>query len=138
MTFSCVLEFTLSAALAIDVAKHDWAGVLKAVSNPLAFFALALLIVEAVIGTMAAVKLDSQDFLSALIVMATLFVVIVGLVAVITFWRPGHLYEQVHELTNTINSQGFRDIIEDAIMDLVKEDCLKQPKEAANDAERPV
>ena len=120
------------------MAKLDWAGVLKAVNNPLAFFALALLIVEAVIGTMAVVELDGRDFLWALIVMAALFVVIVGLVAIITFWRPGHLYEQVHELTNTINSQGFRDIIEDAIMDLVKEDCLRQAKEAANDAERPI
>ena len=120
------------------MAREDLAGVLKAVNNPLAFFALALLLVEAVIGTMAVVKLESQDFLWALIVMAILFVVIVALVAIITFWRPGHLYRQVHELTNTINSRGFRDIIEDAIMDMVKDDCIQQPKEASNDAERSV
>ncbi len=133
-----MLEFRRIGALAVDVTRENFARTIRAVRNPLAFFALALLVIEGVIGTMATLRLEGREFLWALMIMAVLFVVIVGLVAIITFWRPGHLYEQVHELTNTINSQGFRDVIEDAIMDLVKEDCLQKQKEAADDAERPV
>ena len=57
---------------------------------------------------------------------------ITGLVAAIAFWRPGHLYEQVDELKNTANSEGFRDIIDDAIIHLVKKECLRNRKEASN------
>ena len=64
--------------------------------------------------------------------MALLFVLPVGLVAVITFWRPAHLLRQVDELADTINSEGFRDIVDDAIMELVKDECLQQPGVANN------
>ena len=57
---------------------------------------------------------------------------IMGLVAAIACWRPGHLYEQVDELKNTVNSEGFRDIIDDAIMHLVKEECLRNRKKVSN------
>ena len=114
------------------MANEGWASILKAVRNPLGFFALALLVVEAAIGAIATYRLEDQNVLWALVLMAVLFVVITGLVAVIAFWRPGHLYEQFDELKNTANSEGFRDIIDDAIMHLVKEDCLRNRKEAPN------
>jgi len=69
----------------IDVANEGWASILKAVRNPLGFFALALLVVEAAIGAIAAYRLEDQDVLWALVLMAVLFVVITGLVAVIAF-----------------------------------------------------
>ena len=114
------------------MASEGWASILKAVRNPLGFFALALLVVEAAIGAIVAYRLEDQDVFWALVLMAVLFVVITGLVAVIAFWRPRHLYEQVDELKNTANSEGFRDIIDDAIMHMVKEECLRNRREASS------
>ena len=114
------------------MATKNWASVLKAVRNPLGFFALGSLVVEGAIGTVATVRLEDRDILHALGIMAGLFVLVVGLAAGITFWRPSHLFEQVDELKNTINSEGFRDVIEDATMGLVKDECL-QKQEASND-----
>ncbi len=111
---------------------------LEVVRHPLAFFALALLVIEGAIGTIAAVKLGDETLLWALVVMAVLFLVLVLLVAVITFWRPSHLLKQVDELKSIINSEGFRDVIDDAIMESVKGECLQQKKEVSNDVAKSV
>ncbi len=120
------------------MAKENWASLLAVVRNPLAFFALALLVIEGVIGTIAAMKLTDEALLWALVIMAVLFLVLVVLVAVITFWRPGHLLNQVDALTEFIGSDGFHDAVEDAIMELVKDECLQRRKEVSNDATRSV
>ena len=41
---------------------------------------------------------------------------------------------EVGILTPFIDSDGFRDAVEDAIMDLVKSECLQRRKEVSNDA----
>ena len=120
------------------MAKENWASLLTVVRNPLAFFALALLVIEGVIGTIAAVKLTDEALLWALAIMAVLFLVLVVLVAVITFWRPGHLLNQVDALTEFIGSDAFHDAVEDAIIDLVKDECLRRKQEVSNDATRSV
>ena len=114
--------------------KENWAPLLTVVRNPLAFFALALLVIESVIGTIAAVKLTGDALLWAFVVMAVLFLVLVVLVAAITFWRPSHLLKQVDELSRIVDSGGFRDAVEDVIMDVVKRECLQRSKEVSNDA----
>lgn len=119
------------------MATKSWASTLRAIRNPLGFFALGLLVIEGVIGTIAAFRLQDQYALYALGIMALLFVLVVGLVAAITFWHPTHLYEQVDELKKTINSEGFRDVLEDAIIDLVKDECLQQ-QETAGDGHQSV
>ena len=88
--------------------------------------------IEGAIGTIAAIKFEGELLSYALVLMALLFVLPVGLVAVITFWRPAHLLRQIDELADTINSEGFRDIVDDAIMELVKDECLQQPGVANN------
>lgn len=62
--------------------------------------------------------------------MTVLLIFVVAVVATITIWRPTHLYEQVNELKNAINNEGLHDMIEDAVIDLVQKECLKQSKEA--------
>ena len=120
------------------MAKDNWASTLTVVRNPLAFFALALLVIESVIGTIAVVKLTDQALLGALVLMAVLFFIVVVVVAAITFWRPSHLLKQVDELTSVVDSGGFHDAVEDAIMRLVKDECLRRSKEVKNDAILPV
>ena len=119
------------------MATKSWASTLKAMRNPLGFFALALLVIESVIGAIATLRLEDQYVLYALGIMALLFVLVVGLVASITFWRPTHLFEQVDELKNAMDSKGFSDMIEDAIMDLVKDECIQTP-ETSSDGKEPV
>ncbi len=110
--------------------KERWSATLKAVKNPLTIFALALLVVEATMATLAGFKLQGQDLVWAITAMALLFVVVIVIVAVITFLRPTHLYEQrVSELTDAIHSDGYQDVIEDTIINFVKEECLRNPKE---------
>ena len=120
------------------MAKQNWAPVLAQVRNPLVFFALGLLVIESGIGVVAAFRLEDEHLLYAFGLMAALFVVVVALVAAITFWRPGHLFEQVAELKKTINSEGFQDIIEDAIIELVKEECLQPLQRASSDGKQSV
>lgn len=79
------------------MATVNRASLLAVVRNPLTFFALALLVIEGAIGTIAAMKLANEALLWAFVVMALLFLVLVMLVAAITFWRPGHLMRQVDE-----------------------------------------
>ena len=119
------------------MAKEKRVSILKAVRNPLGFFALALLVAEGAIGTIAALKLKDELLFYALVLMAVLFVLPTGLVAAIAFWRPTHLFEQVDELKDTINSEGFRDVIDDAIIELVKDECLREREEAANNGTQP-
>lgn len=98
-------------------------SLLKQVRNPLTFFALALLVIEGVIGTFAAIGLREDQRFYALCLMAALFVIVVGLVAWITFWRPQNLYDDVAELKEVVKGEGFRDVIEDVIIRRIKPEC---------------
>ena len=111
------------------MSSENRASLLAVVRNPLAFFALALLVIEGAIGTIAAMKLTDEALLWAFVVMALLFLVLVSMVAAITFWRPSHLLKQVDELSSIVDSGGFSDAVEDAIMNLVNDECLKRRKE---------
>ena len=95
--------------------RGKWTGVLEVVGNPLKFFALALLVVDGAIGAIAGLALEGAAQLQAVWIMAGLFLVVVGIVAVITFWRPENLYEKVRDLEDIINSKGFRDAIEEVV-----------------------
>lgn len=99
--------------------------VLAQVKNPLIFFALALLVIEAVLG----IVIVNSDMIPAhqfyaFLIMATLFAIVVVLVAVITIWRPSHLYHDVAELKEIINSTAFSDTIEEVVRAQVRVDCL--------------
>lgn len=99
--------------------------VLAQVKNPLIFFALALLVIEAVLGVVIVnSEMTPAHQFYAFLIMATLFAIVVGLVAVITIWRPSHLYHDVAELKEIIDSAAFSDTIEEAVRARVRADCL--------------
>ena len=106
------------------MAKKEWPRILEAVESPLGFFALFLLVIVALLSV-ASFQLDGdiQDFaIKSLIAVFAGGVLIFG---AITAFRPGHLVRKVEKLEETINSEGFRDVIDDAIIQMVKDDCLK-------------
>lgn len=80
--------------------ENNRAEILGQVRNPLIFFALALLVIEGSITTLVATssKLSSQDEFRAVEIMAGLFVMVVGIVAWITYRVPSHLYEVTRRL----------------------------------------
>ncbi len=92
--------------------------ILRGVSSPLKFFALALLIVESSIGVITVTnELDSLHRLIAIGMMVFVFLVVVGLVAWITFSRPDNLQKDVTTLQDILTSAGFKDAVEDLVLD---------------------
>ena len=77
---------------------------LGAVGSPLQFFALALLVIETMIGAIAGLALEGQYQFYAVLVMAGLFVGVVAAVAVITFLRPDNLGARTRERENIVSS----------------------------------
>ena len=112
--------------------KRTKGGILGQVRNPLIFFALALLVIEGIIGIVVArSEMTGEYEFYSVCLMAFLFLVVVIAVAVITIKWPRHLYEEVVEelqisrsLSEFINSTGFRDAIEDILADRIKPECL--------------
>lgn len=109
-------------------------GVLGQVRNPLIFFALALLVIEGIIGSVVAVSQMSGGYqFAAVCLMAALFLVVVVAVVVITIKWPQHLYEDVirdiesnKRAAESLETSAFRDSVGDIVESMVKPDCLKQ------------
>lgn len=114
------------------VDKENKRGILSQIRNPLIFFALALLIIEGIIGlVIAKSKMTGEYQFYAVGLMAFLFLVVVIAVTVITIRWPRHLYEEViHELEVTrylqefIDTRGLRDVMEDILVSRIKPECL--------------
>ena len=106
--------------------KGRWAEVLAVVGNPLKFFALALLVVDGGIALIAGFGLEGAARLQAVWIMAGLFVLVVLVVAVITYQRPQNLYEKVEELEDVLNSKGFRDAIEEIVDEKLRGESPEQ------------
>lgn len=96
-------------------------GVLGQIRNPLVFFALALLIIEGIIGvvTINSEMTAKYQFFTFLL-MAFLFLSVVASVVYITIRWPKHLYEDINsslgtvkEIQEFISSAGFADVVHD-------------------------
>lgn len=117
-------------------------GILGQVTTPLVFFALALLVIEGIIGiTVIKSKLDAIQQFYMILVMAFLFLAVVGLVAWITVRYPLNLMDRVDEsmklqeaTTALIDSELFRDAVIDLIADYTA-DQRSQSKEKGNGSE---
>ena len=115
--------------------------VLGAVRNPLIFFSLALLVIEAIIGSVVALSQMTGGYqFASVCLMACLFLVVVVTVAVITIKWPKHLYEEIaQELENTrqikefINSPAFGEVIEDLLQARVRPECLRPTERKGNE-----
>lgn len=107
-------------------------SLLAQIRNPLIFFALALLVIEAIVGAVVATsKMTPILVFASVCVMAALFLIVVCAVAFITIRWPHHLYEQVQrdlrfarQIKDFINSQAFRDTVKDIVIETVRAECL--------------
>jgi len=105
----------------------DRQGILSQIRNPLIFFALALLVIEGIIGGVVAMsKMTAGYQFCAVCIMAFLFLVVVIAVILITIKWPGHLYEEIvreletaKNLRKFVNSQGFQDVIRDVVEEIL-------------------
>lgn len=107
----------------------EYKGILGQVTSPLIFFALALLVIEGIIGiTVVKSNLNSMQQFYLILVMAFLFLAVVGLVAWITVKYPLNLMDKVDEsiernekIENYVKSDSFRDIVSDIVADIVQQ-----------------
>ena len=114
----------------------EYKGILGQVTSPLIFFALALLVIEGIIGiTVVKSKLDAIQQFYMILVMAFLFLAVVGLVAWITVKYPLNLMDKVdesiarnEEIENFVESDMFRDTVIDIVTDIVQRSQSKERK----------
>lgn len=90
--------------------KNESISIIEAVTNPLGFFVLVVLLVEVIFG-IAAVKFEKQRGL-IVVAMITLIFVLVGIVSFLSYCRPealrGARYEADPEIAQI--RQNFRDV----------------------------
>jgi hypothetical protein len=101
---------------------------LQALTTPLAFLGLALLIIEATLAiVLSNSKLSEGHIWAGFLWMVGIFASIV-LVAVIFFWvKPQNLLFGKEELANPpLDPSALNDAIEDLIIENVKSECLKK------------
>jgi heme A synthase len=114
------------------MAPRSRKSTLGEIRNPLVFFGLALLVIEAIMGGVAATSnLGPTLVFAAICVMAGLFLVVVGAVAFITIKWPAHLYEEVRrdikwsrQANELLKGKAFRDAVKDVVSEAVKRECL--------------
>ena len=106
----------------------DKKGIIEQVKNPLKFFALALTIIEVVIGIIA-VKAEmgkTYRFLLVLL-MILIFLIVISAVGLIVIKWPQNLYENIAEtVKNTeqikefVDSKAFEDVVKNITLDKCK------------------
>lgn len=115
-----------------------WAAIIEQVKTPLGFFALALLVIEAIFGaTVVFSNMTSLQQFVSLLIMAFLFVVVLVAVIVLTIVWPTHLLNQLDqttELTRKLDSwvtgSALSDKIDERIAELTKPASTKRTSEA--------
>ena len=114
-----------------------WAAIIEAVKNPLGFFALAVLICEAIltIGIAASGLEEIHKFILYCGLVALLFV-LVGAVTFLTVNYPRHLnpemakaLEKAEEFEEYVESKVFRDVV----LNIVEERLKQLPPKAENE-----
>ena len=104
--------------------KAIWVKVIGAIQTPLAFYALALLIVESALTvTVGLVKDDQKLTVFAWII--GVFAAVLVVVSVFVAWDPRRLlYGKEEHVNATLERSALRDQIEDLIQANVKPECL--------------
>lgn len=108
--------------------KRAYTGILGQVTSPLVFFALALLVIEGIIGiTVVNSRLDAARQFDVILIMAGLFLSVVFVVAFITVKYPLNLMDKVDEslgrneqMEKFLESDIFRDTVADIADDIVR------------------
>ncbi len=104
-------------------------GIIRAISTPLGFYVLSLLIVEATIGlVLTASKLSAEHVWWGFFVVVGLFLLVFLVVTALVIWCPKNLLYGKEEHSNpALEPSALRDAIEDTIAAKVKPECLKNP-----------
>ena len=105
--------------------RKDKRAIVDDVRNPLGFFVVALLVIEAAMCVgIAAARLTPELAFAALCLMAALFLVVVAAVTYITVKLPHHLYEQIsrrlqsaEETREFVNSPALREFVQSVVED---------------------
>jgi hypothetical protein len=120
-----------SEAEAADQAA--WPGILKAVRTPLAFFALALLVIEAPFPVLFGVSGRSNFALMVIAsLMSGLIFLVILIVAFLTWRHPKQLVQQIERIVERRADEVIQPKVEEAIT--AKVDEIVEPKvdEAVN------
>ena len=104
-------------------------GIIRAISTPLGFYVLSLLIVEATIGLVLTVPNLSEDHVWwGFFVVVGLFLLVLLVVTVLVIWFPKNLLYGKEEHSNpALEPSALRDAIEEIITAKVKPESLKNP-----------
>jgi len=104
-------------------------GIIRAISTPLGFYVLSLLIVEATIGlVLTASKLTEDHVWWGFFVVIGLFLLVFIVVTILVIWFPKNLLYGKEEHSNpALEPSALRDAIEEIITAKVKPESLKNP-----------
>ena len=104
-------------------------GIIRAISTPLGFYVLSLLIVEATIGlVLTASKLSADHVWWGFFVAVGLFLLVFIVVTILVIWFPKNLLYGKEEHSNpALEPSALRDAMEEIIETKVKAECLKNP-----------
>jgi hypothetical protein len=106
--------------------KSSRAKTLQQIQTPLGFYVLALLIVESTLGiVLTAANFGEEYKWLGFLCMIAVFAVVVGIVTVLTAWKPKNLLygKEEHSLPQ-IEPSAWRDQIEDIIFERVRPEYL--------------
>ena len=111
-----------------------WSQIIQAITTPLGFYVLALLIVESTLGlVLAGSKLSEEHVWWGFFVMIGVFLGVVCVVTCFASWNPKNLLYGKEEHSNpTLEPSALRDQIEDLIAANVKPECLQKPENRGN------
>ena len=110
------------------------AGIIRAISTPLGFYVLSLLIVEATLGlVLTASKLNEEHVWIGFFVVIGLFLLVFAVVTGLVIWTPKNLLFGKEEHSNPeLEKSALRDQIEDLIYANVKRECLQKAEKRGN------
>lgn len=104
-------------------------GIIRAISTPLGFYVLSLLIVEATIGlVLTASKMSEEHVWWGFFVVIGLFLLVFAVVTGLVIWSPKNLLYGKEEHSNpALEPSALKDAMEEIIEARVKDECLKNP-----------
>ena len=107
--------------------KDSRNGVIQAITTPLGFYVLALLIVEATLGiVLVCSRLDPDKVWYGFLCIIGIFIGVIVVVTLFAWRNPRHLLYGKEEHSNpALDASALRDAIEEIIVENIKPDCLK-------------
>jgi hypothetical protein len=108
--------------------KNVRVGIIQAITTPLGFYVLSLLIIEATLGlVLTSSKLGEPHVWIGFFVMIGLFLIVFVVVSGLVIWCPKNLlYGKEEHFNPALDPSALQDAIEDSIYANVKPECLQK------------